>query len=126
VDRLAKGIIVVMYEVAFLRAEVLVLRKANEGFNKRRKAKKIYIYSLKGYLLYKMYRIYWIGRLWVSSWLRKNVKIVVVQGVFVRRFGIIAYTTSPVIMNVYIRRLQNRLIHLFPIQLLLFPNIVVV
>jgi len=41
VDRLAKGTMVVMYEVAFLRTEVLVLRKVNEGFSKRRRAKKI-------------------------------------------------------------------------------------
>ena len=29
-----------MYEVAFLRTEVLVLRKANKGLSKRQKAKK--------------------------------------------------------------------------------------
>jgi len=39
-DQLAKGTIVVMYEVALLRAEVLALRKVNKGFNKRRRAKK--------------------------------------------------------------------------------------
>jgi len=43
VDRLAKGTMVVMYEVALLRAEVSVLRKANEGLSKRRRAKKIRI-----------------------------------------------------------------------------------
>jgi len=43
VDRLAKGTMVVIYKVAFLRAEVLILRKANKGFSKRRKAKKIRI-----------------------------------------------------------------------------------
>jgi len=32
-----------MYEVALLRAEVSVLRKANKGLSKRRKAKKIRI-----------------------------------------------------------------------------------
>ena len=52
-----------------------------------------------------MYRIYWIVRLWVSSWFRKNVKIVVVQVVFVRRFGVVAYAASPVIMHVHVRRL---------------------
>ena len=31
----------VMYEVALLRTEVLVLRKANEELSKRRRAKKI-------------------------------------------------------------------------------------
>jgi len=31
---------VVIYEVALLRAEVLVLRKANKGLSKRRRAKK--------------------------------------------------------------------------------------
>jgi len=41
VDRLAKGTMAVMYEVAFLRTEVLALRKANEGLSKRRRAKKI-------------------------------------------------------------------------------------
>jgi len=65
-------------------------------------------------------------RLWVSSWLRKNVKIVVVQGGLVRRFSIVAYAASLVIIHVYVRRLQNYLIHLFPIQLLLFPSIVVI
>ena len=40
VDRLAKGIMAVMYEVAFLRTEVLALRKANEELSKRRRAKK--------------------------------------------------------------------------------------
>jgi len=39
---------------------------------------KKYVYGLGGYLLYKRYRIYWIRRLWVSSWLRKDVKMVVV------------------------------------------------
>jgi len=43
VNRLAKGTIAVMYEVAFLRTEVLVLRKANKGLSKRRKAKKTYM-----------------------------------------------------------------------------------
>ena len=62
----------------------------------------------------------------MSSWLRKNVKIVVVQRGFVRRFSIVAYTASLVIMYVHVRRLQNYLIHLFPIQLLLFPSIVVI
>jgi len=41
VDRLARGIMAVMYEVALLRTEVSVLRKANEGLSKRRRAKKI-------------------------------------------------------------------------------------
>jgi hypothetical protein len=40
IDRLAKGIIIIMHEVALLRAEVSALRKANEGLNKRRRAKK--------------------------------------------------------------------------------------
>ena len=40
VDRLAKGTMVVMHEVALLRAEVSALRKANKGLSKRRKAKK--------------------------------------------------------------------------------------
>ena len=40
VDRLAKGIIAVMYEVALLRIEVSALRKANKGLSKRRRAKK--------------------------------------------------------------------------------------
>jgi len=43
VNRLAKGTMVVMYEVALLRVEVLVLCKANEGLSKRRRAKKIRI-----------------------------------------------------------------------------------
>jgi len=38
-----KGTIIVIYEVAFLRVEVLVLRKANKGLSKRRRAKKTYI-----------------------------------------------------------------------------------
>ena len=40
VDRLAKGTMAVMHEVALLRTEVLALRKANEGLIKRRRAKK--------------------------------------------------------------------------------------
>ena len=40
VDRLAKGTMAVMYEVALLRTEVLVLRKVNEELSKRRRAKK--------------------------------------------------------------------------------------
>ena len=40
INRLAKGTIAVMHEVALLRTEVSVLRKANKGFSKRRKAKK--------------------------------------------------------------------------------------
>jgi len=40
VDRLAKGTMAVMHEVALLRTEVSVLRKANEGLSKRRRAKK--------------------------------------------------------------------------------------
>ena len=40
VDRLAKGIMAVMYKVAFLRTEVSVLRKANEELSKQQKAKK--------------------------------------------------------------------------------------
>jgi len=40
VDRLAKGTIAVIYEVALLRTEVSVLRKANKGFSKQRRAKK--------------------------------------------------------------------------------------
>ena len=40
VDRLAKGTMAVMHEVALLRTEVSALRKANEGLSKRRRAKK--------------------------------------------------------------------------------------
>jgi len=40
VDRLAKGIMAVIHEVALLRSEVLALRKANKGLSKRRRAKK--------------------------------------------------------------------------------------
>jgi len=49
VNRLVKGIIAVIYEVVFLRTEVLILRKANKGFSKRRRAKKIRI-RLEGLL----------------------------------------------------------------------------
>ena len=49
VDRLTKGTMAVMHEVALLRTEVLVLRKANKGFSKRRRAKKTRI-RLKGSL----------------------------------------------------------------------------
>jgi len=62
----------------------------------------------------------------MSSWFRKYDKIVVVQGGLVRRFGAVAYTASLATMHARAKRLQNRLIHLFLIQLLLFPNIVVV
>jgi len=43
VDRLAKGIMAVIYKVALLRIKVLTLQKANKGLSKRRKAKKTYI-----------------------------------------------------------------------------------
>jgi len=52
--------------------------------------------------------------------------MVVVQGGLVRRFGIVAYTASLGIIYVRAKRLQNRLIYLFLIQLLLFLSIVVV
>jgi len=38
----------------------------------------------------------------------------------------VACVASLAIMHARLRRLQNRLIHLFLIQLLLFPNVVVV
>jgi hypothetical protein len=41
VDRLAKGTMAVMHEVALLRTEVSALGKANEGLSKRRRAKRI-------------------------------------------------------------------------------------
>ena len=40
VDRLTKGTMAVMHEVALLRTEISALRKANEGLSKRRRAKK--------------------------------------------------------------------------------------
>ena len=40
VNRLVKGTIAVIYEVALLRTEVSILRKANKKLNKQRKAKK--------------------------------------------------------------------------------------
>ena len=40
VDQFAKGVMVIMYEVALLRVEVSSLRKANKGLSKRRRAKK--------------------------------------------------------------------------------------
>ena len=43
VDRLAKGTMAVMHEVALLRTEVSALRKANKELSKRRRAKKIRI-----------------------------------------------------------------------------------
>jgi len=52
--------------------------------------------------------------------------MVVVQGGLVRKFGAMAYTASLATMYARAKRLQNRLIHLFLIQLLLFPNIIVV
>jgi len=62
----------------------------------------------------------------VSSWPRKHDKVMVVQGVLVRRFGVVACAASLAIMYARARRLQNRLIHLFLIQLLLFPKVMVV
>ena len=53
----------------------------------------------------------------MSSWFRKYDKMVVVQGGLVRRFGTVACAVSLAIMYVRVKRLQNRLIHLFPIQL---------
>jgi len=49
IDRLAKGIIAIIYEVALLRSEVLVLQKANKGLSKRRRAKKTRV-RLRGLL----------------------------------------------------------------------------
>jgi len=49
VDRLAKGIMAVMYKVALLRTEVSALRKANEELSKRRRAKKTRV-RLGGFL----------------------------------------------------------------------------
>jgi len=43
--------------------------------------------------------------------------MVVVQESLVRRFGVVAYVASLAIMHARVRKLQNRLIHLFPIQL---------
>ena len=40
VDQLAKGTMAVMYEVALLRTEVSLLRKANEGLSNKQRAKK--------------------------------------------------------------------------------------
>jgi len=62
----------------------------------------------------------------MSRWLGKHDKVVVVQGGLVRRFGAVAYAASQAIMHAHTRRLQNRLIHLFLVQLLLFPSVVVV
>jgi len=52
--------------------------------------------------------------------------MLVVQGGLVRSFGAVACVVSLDIMHARVRKLQNRLIYLFPIQLLLFPNVVVV
>jgi len=52
--------------------------------------------------------------------------MVVVQGVLVRRFGAVVCAASLAIIYARVRRLQNRLIHLFLIQLLSFPNVMVV
>ncbi len=62
----------------------------------------------------------------MSSYPWKHDKMVVVQGDLARRFGAVAYAASLDIMYARVRKLQNRLIHLFPTQLLLFPNVVVV
>ena len=48
------------------------------------------------------------------------------QGALVRRFGAIVCIASPVIIYVLAKRLQNRLIYLFLVQLLLFPSVMVV
>ena len=61
VDRLAKGTMVVMYEVAFLRAEVSALRKVNKGLSKRRKAKKTHI-RLRGSLTVQDARVLLNGK----------------------------------------------------------------
>jgi len=87
---------------------------------------KKHVYGLEGLLLYKRHRIYWIRRLWVSSWSRKDDKMVVVQGALARRFGAVACAASLAIMHARVRRLENRLIYLFLVQLLLFPGVVVV
>jgi len=125
VDRLAKGIMAVIHKVALLRTEVSALQKANKELSKRRRAKKR-VYGLEGHLRYKRHRIYWIRGLWVSSWLKKHDKVVVVPGSLVRRFSVVACTVRLAIIRALTRRLQNRLIHLFPIYLLLFLSVMVV
>ena len=87
---------------------------------------KKYVCGLEGHLLYKRHRIYWIRRLWMSRWPRKHDKVVVVRGGLVRRFGVVACAASLAITYALAKRLRNRLIHLFLIQLLLFPSVVVV
>jgi len=49
VDRLAKGTMAVINEVALLRTEVLALRKANKELSKRQRAKKTRV-QLRGSL----------------------------------------------------------------------------
>jgi len=57
---------------------------------------------------------------------QEHDKVVVVQGGLEQRFGAVACAASLAIMRTLARRLQNRLIYLFLIQLLLFPSVVVV
>jgi hypothetical protein len=40
IDQFAKRATVIIYQIAFLHREVEILRKANEGLSKRRRAKK--------------------------------------------------------------------------------------
>ena len=51
---------------------------------------------------------------------------VVVQGGLARRFDAVACAGSLAIMHARVKRLENRLIHLFLVQLLLFPNVMIV
>jgi len=55
-----------------------------------------------------------------------KTRVQCVSDSLVRRFSIVACVASLAIMRALARRLQNRLIHLFLIQLLLFPSVVVV
>ena len=57
VDRLAKGIMAVIHEVALLRSEVSALRKLIRGLVNDGELKK-HVYGLEGYLLYKRHRIH--------------------------------------------------------------------
>jgi len=125
VDRLTKGTMAVMHEVALLRTEVYALHKANKELSKRRRAKKTRV-RLGGSLTVQEAQDLLDQKAVGEQLAQETRQVVVVQGGLVRRFSVVACAASLAIMRALSRRLKNRLIHLFLIQLLLFPNVVVV
>jgi len=123
VDRLAKGIMAVMHEVALLHTEVSALRKANKGLSKRRRVKKTRV-QLGGSLTVQEAQDL-LDQKAVGEQLAQKTR----QGgngaggsrAKIRCCGVCGKPGHNARMCK-----ENCLIHLFPIQLLLFLSVVVV